>query len=173
MRRGIALVAAVAIVVLVNFSIYEKEQHLAHGEIMYLELAPVDPRSLMQGDYMTLRFEIGNQIRDAVGSNGPADSEREEISEGYAVVRLDERGVAHFVRLAASNTALEDNQRALFFRQRNGRILFATNAFFFQEGQAERYEAARYGRFRVNEEGEPLLVGLHDEGLVRLDPLDG
>lgn len=170
MRRGIALVTALAILVLVNFSIYEKEQHLAQGEIMYLELAPVDPRSLMQGDYMTLRFEIGNQIRDAVGSNGPADSEREEISEGYAVVRLDERGVAHFVRLAASNTALEDNQRTLFFRQRNGRILFATNAFFFQEGQAERYEAARYGRFRVNKDGEPLLVGLHNEELEPLAP---
>ncbi|WP_414673872.1 GDYXXLXY domain-containing protein, partial [Marinimicrobium sp. UBA4509] len=52
MRRGIALVTALAILVLVNFSIYEKEQHLAQGEIMYLELAPVDPRSLMQGDYM-------------------------------------------------------------------------------------------------------------------------
>lgn len=173
MRRGVALVTAVAIVVLVNFSIYEKEQHLAHGEIMYLELAPVDPRSLMQGDYMTLRFEIGDQIRDAVRSNGQADDEPDDTSEGYAIVRLDEQSIAHFVRLAASNTALEEDQRALFYRQRNGRILFATNAFFFQEGQAERYEAARYGRFRVNEKGKPLLVGLHDEGLGRLDPVDG
>ncbi|WP_286875461.1 GDYXXLXY domain-containing protein, partial [Marinimicrobium sp. UBA4509] len=111
---------------------------------------------------MTLRFEIGNQIRDAVRSNGQADDEPDDTSEGYAIVRLDEQSIAHFVRLAASTTALEEDQRALFYRQRNGRILFATNAFFFQEGQAERYEAARYGRFRVNEEGEPLLVGLHD-----------
>ena len=42
---------------------------------------------------------------------------------------------------------------------------FATDAFFFQEGHAERYEPARYGRFRVNEDGEPLLVALHDSEL--------
>ncbi|WP_340367543.1 GDYXXLXY domain-containing protein, partial [Marinobacter azerbaijanicus] len=45
---------------------------------------------------------------------------------------------------------------------------FATDAFFFQEGHAERYELARYGRFRVNERGEPLLVALHDEAFKEL-----
>lgn len=168
MRKAIALIATLAILVVVNLSIYQKEQHLAQGEVLLLELAPVDPRSLMQGDYMALRFEVGEEIRAALSVG--AD---EQASEGYAVVTIDDQGIARFNRLASQEDVLADGERKLFFRQRNDRILFATNAYFFKEGEAERYEAARYGRFRVNEKGEPLLVGLHDEGLGRLDPADG
>ena len=44
-------------------------------------------------------------------------------------------------------------------------ILFATNAFFFEEGTGQAYEEARFGQFRVNEKGEVLLAGLLDERL--------
>ena len=37
-----------------NWSIYQKEQTLRDGQLVLFELAPVDPRSLMQGDYMYL-----------------------------------------------------------------------------------------------------------------------
>ena len=39
-----------------NWSIYQKEQTLRDGQLVLFELAPVDPRSLMQGDYMSLRY---------------------------------------------------------------------------------------------------------------------
>ncbi len=42
----------------VNLSIQTKEDIKANGETVLLQLAPVDPRSLMQGDYMALRFAI-------------------------------------------------------------------------------------------------------------------
>ncbi len=103
MRKGIALVTALAILLLVNLSIYEKEQHLTQGEVLFLELAPVDPRSLMQGDYMTLRFEVGDRIREAAS----------EASEGYAIVSLDEQRVAHFTRLGKPDEPLAENERAL------------------------------------------------------------
>ena len=45
---------------------------------------------------------------------------------------------------------------------------FATNAFFFQEGTAKRYEAARYGEFRVASDGELLLTGLRGKELQPL-----
>lgn len=163
MRKGIALLTGLVILGLVNWSIYEKEQHLKQGEVVFLELAPVDPRSLMQGDYMALRFEVGNRIREAL------PSEESNATQGYAIVRLDEQKVAHFVRFGDKNELLAQNERRLYFRQRDGRVQFATNAYFFEEGQAERYEPARYGRFRVNEQGEPLLVGMHDAELERLD----
>ncbi len=164
MRRGIALLTGLVILGLINWSIYEKENHLKQGEVVFLELAPVDPRSLMQGDYMALSFEVGNRIRQALSSD---DS---QATQGYAIVRLDERKVAHFVRLGDKNERLAQNERRLYFRQRDGRVQFATNAYFFEEGQAERYEPARYGRFRVNDKGEPLLVGMHDAEMERLDP---
>ena len=43
---------------LFNNSILQKEELLSNGQLILLELVPVDPRSLMQGDYMRLRYAI-------------------------------------------------------------------------------------------------------------------
>ena len=87
--------------------------------------------------------------------------------EGWAVLNIDERGVGQFSTIATSPESAA-NQINLAFRIRSGTIKFATNAFFFQEGTGELYERARYGEFRLNPKGEPLLVGLRDENLVKL-----
>ena len=50
LNRWIIVLATVFVLVVVNGSIWQKERHLAEGEIVYLELAPVDPRSLIQSD---------------------------------------------------------------------------------------------------------------------------
>ncbi|CAG0878818.1 unnamed protein product [Cyprideis torosa] len=57
----IALATLAIILAVVNWSIVGKEKHLADGRKIYLELAPVDPRSLMQGDYMALRFRLADE----------------------------------------------------------------------------------------------------------------
>lgn len=165
MRRLWIVVSALAVLVVVNASIALKEHHLATGEVVYLELAPVDPRSLMQGDYMALNFTVQNAIRRH-RDNAPANA------NGAVVVRLDDRRVAHFVRLDDGAQPLADDEMRLRYRVRDNRVKFATNAFFFEEGTAERYEAARYGRFRVNDAGAPLLVSLHDESLNELGEMD-
>jgi uncharacterized membrane-anchored protein len=66
MYRKVALVSLVVILALVNWSIFGKEKQLAEGKIVYLDLAPVDPRSLMQGDYMALRFQLANEVYSAL-----------------------------------------------------------------------------------------------------------
>jgi hypothetical protein len=67
--------------------------------------------------------------------------------------------VASFVRLD-DGTPLAADELRVRYRIRDGRPKFATNAFFFQEGDAELYDAARYGEFRVDDDGELLLTGL-------------
>ena len=52
------ITACAIVLLLINYSIYQREQHIAHGQTVYVQLAPVDPRSLMQGDYMALDFEL-------------------------------------------------------------------------------------------------------------------
>ena len=43
-------------------AVNDKETTILKGKLVYLELAPVDPRSLMQGDYMALYYAIqGNR----------------------------------------------------------------------------------------------------------------
>lgn len=45
------------------FNIIKNESILNDGETVLLELRPVDPRSIMQGDYMALRFRLGDDVR--------------------------------------------------------------------------------------------------------------
>ncbi|GGX43846.1 GDYXXLXY domain-containing protein [Saccharospirillum salsuginis] len=165
MRKVWVVASALVVLVLVNLSIAMKEYHLAMGEVVYLELAPVDPRSLMQGDYMALRFALQNDIRNARQNTSATVN-------GTAIVRLDENRVAQFVRLDDADAPLAENEIRLQYRIRNHWVKIATNAFFFREGTADRYEAARYGRFRVNDDGAPLLVSLHDESLNNLGEMD-
>jgi uncharacterized membrane-anchored protein len=171
MAKKIVLVATVFILGIVNWSIMGKETHLTQGRIVYLELAPVDPRSLMQGDYMALRFKIANAVHQALPKADRYRGWRQAVdaSDGYVVVRLDARQVGSFKGLD-SNQALSEDELRLRFRVRSGEVKFATNAFFFQEGHAQYYTPAKYGQFRVDDRGELLLVAMYDKDLKRLGP---
>jgi len=171
MSKVIAVLGLVLALGLINWSIYQKEQHLRHGDVIKLKLAPVDPRSLMQGDYMALRFEHANQIREVLPKNESNAFWQGgvEDADGWVIVQLDEFATASFVALD-SGQSLAAKQRKLQFRARNGQIKFASNAFFFEEGTAHRYDAAQYGEFRVNQQGEVLLTALLDKDLQILGP---
>ncbi|MCP5443893.1 MAG: GDYXXLXY domain-containing protein [Chromatiaceae bacterium] len=166
----IAAVAGLLVLGIVNLSIVQKETLLREGDLVFLELAPVDPRSLMQGDYMALRFQVGDAIRGHLNgqqtSGGRTGSQLESM-DGRIIVSVDERSVGHFVRLL-DGQAPGNGEKVMQFRVRNGQVRFATNAFFFQEGTADVYTQARYGEFRVGEDGELLLVGVRDKDLRAL-----
>lgn len=171
MSKKIAIGSLIIILALVNWSIVRKEKHLAEGKTVYLELAPVDPRSLMQGDYMALRFRLADEVSTAL----PKTTDRRpwrhaiEASDGLVVTRLDERNIATFKSLYEDQT-LANHDILLRYRVRNGAVKFATNAYFFQEGHAKYYQPARYGQFRVDNNGELLLVAMYDKDLNRLEP---
>ena len=154
MRKAIVIAAGLAILVLVNFSIYSREQLLTAGSVVLLQLAPVDPRSLMQGDYMALRFAVANEIQSRVA--------KEEAHDGHVVLALDQKRVGSFARID-DGRPLAANEVRMHYRLRDKRIKFATNAYFFQEGDADLYARARFGEFRVGEDGESILTGVRDE----------
>lgn len=171
MRNKIAIIAGVIVLLLVNWSISGKEHHLKEGKVVYLKLAPVDPRSLMQGDYMQLRFIMGNSIYAALPKDKSKKHWRRNVAaqDGRVVVSLDDKLIASFKRLE-DEMSLTENEMLLRYRVRDGRVKFATNAFFFQEGHAKVYNAARYGQFRVDEKGELLLTSMHNDKLEMLKP---
>lgn len=145
-----------------GFNIVKNEKVLSEGETVLLALRPVDPRSLMQGDYMRLRFEVCNHIYGL-------DAE----SNKFCVVRLDDDRVAHFVSLTNDATvALREDELLLrysleknSFRRKSYTI--GSNSYFFQEGTGNKYVAAKYGMLKVVTKGEMIgtcsLVGLCDE----------
>lgn len=85
-----------AVLLVVNGAIVRKQAIVDEGRAVFLELAPVDPRSLMQGEYMRLNYALN---RDDLlrGQRGAAPT------RGRMILQLDERKVATF-------HALEDGE---------------------------------------------------------------
>jgi uncharacterized membrane-anchored protein len=159
MRRALVLGGLALVLVVPNALVAHKEWLLADGTPVLLELAPVDPRSLIQGDYMRLDYAITRQIADS-GQRWPRT--------GQIVVALDENGVARFVRRHDGRTPLGARERLLTYRRRDGRIRIGTDAFHFQEGRAGDYQSARYGELRLSPSGTSVLVGLRDSARTAL-----
>ena len=152
MRKYMVLIIGLFILGAINVSIWHKEQLLANGKTVFLALAPVDPRSLMQGDYMALRFELERDIAPQL------THDKTQNADGYVVVNINAQGVGEFAQLQDTlPNAVNPQQVAMRYRVREGKIKFATNAFFFEEGKGDTYAKARYGEFKVADDGELLL----------------
>lgn len=152
-RRRLAVIAATTVLILafVNLEIAGKERILREGTTVLLELAPIDPRSLLQGDYMALRYAMAGEVARAAVEKG--------VSEGRIVVDLDRNGVARFARIHEGEP-LTEGQHLLQFRKRGDSVRLASDAWFFEEGTAQAYRGARFGELRVADDGEAVLVAV-------------
>lgn len=164
----IAVLGLVGVLIFINMNVVKYEAHLASGDPVLLQLAPVDPRGFMQGDYMALSYVLENDILDTLDKT----RDRDKAADGYVIIALDEHNVGHFVRLADSKQpkTLKADERSIHYRLRDSSVKLATNAFFFQEGHADAFEAAKYGLFRVNDKGYPLLTNLVNETFEVINP---
>lgn len=158
-RWGLAA-SIVAVLAVVNGGIWQKENLIAHGRPVYVELAPVDPRSLMQGDFMRLNFRMPGEVQARL--DGLTTSQRPRM-----IARRDERGVATLVRLD-DGTALAAEEFRFELTPKDGRWILVSDAWFFREGEAQRWQPAKYGEFRVDPSGKALLVGLRGPNLEAL-----
>ncbi|MGP9801895.1 GDYXXLXY domain-containing protein [Rheinheimera sp. NSM] len=144
---AVLLVLATAGVAIVQF-----EHTLRTGRVVNIALAPLDPRSIMQGDYMALAYAIDREL--------PEDAAQYK----YAWLRVDaeQRAALH----SLSNSLPQEPQLvAVLLRRRDGIVSVGPNAFFFAEGSGALYEQAPYGQLRVDAGGKALLVSLLDENL--------
>ncbi len=155
----IVLLNLVLLLIYFNHSIAKKEELLKDGQLVLLELAPVDPRSLMQGDYMALRYKISENIDF---DNMP--------KRGYCVVVLDQNNRANKVRFQKDFTPLNKDEHLIEYTASDKwNINIGAESFFFQEGQAGKYEKAKYGGVKIDKDGNSLLVGLYDEQLRKIE----
>ena len=90
----ISLLVIGVIAYVIQFSA-SRERLAVEGREIFLELAPVDPLSLLQGQYMQVSF--------AVEREGLLVAEGQSLQGKLAVLSLDERGVAKFVGVEANN----------------------------------------------------------------------
>lgn len=155
-RQLALLLSGLAILAGINATVWRYEHAMSSGEVVLLRLAPVDPRSLMQGDYMRLNYEIARELtsRDArTTQNKGIDT---------LVIRLDAHQVASLVADGKPDRLARD-ERLLQVHQSERQWQIGPDAYFFEEGTGGQYETARYGEFRLQADGKTLLVGLRDE----------
>lgn len=165
-RRAIAAACIGLFLVLFAWSVVQKERLLASGDQIILALRPVDPRSLMQGDYMILRLAIENDIRNSLyGLSG----EDRALAKGVAVVEIEQGKPARFKRLD-NGSSLAAGEKRLVFRGLEGEIQVSSGAFFFQEGHGKAYEKARFALLRVDDSGNSLITSLLDERMEIIRP---
>ncbi|MDC1287242.1 GDYXXLXY domain-containing protein [Gammaproteobacteria bacterium] len=158
--RTIVLAVTVAAVLLaINVEIAGKERIVRNGETVLLRIAPRDPRSMLQGDYMALRYSMAGLVA--------RDARKHEMNDGIAVIELGKLNEARFVSLYEGQP-LGRGQQLLRYRKRGDSVRLGSDAYFFEEGSWQKYRAARYGEIRVNAKGDAVLIGLRDAEGERL-----
>jgi len=131
------------------------------GRTVYLDLQPVDPRALMLGDYMRLRY---------AEERVPEGMDIDDLpSKGGFVMTLNENNVGRFSHLD-SKAKIASNQVRFNYTRTNRSLTFGAPRFYFENGTAETYENARYGVFKVSPAGKAILVKLADEEFRTLRP---
>jgi len=179
-----------ALVIGVIFYVFQfsasRDRLATEGREIFLELAPVDPLSLLQGQYMRIEFAVEREqlpLYDEVNIEGKR-----------AVLKIDGQGIATFVGVEKNNDLgpdevlfkgrlrkmedweIRDLERR---RQQRGdsdekifghyvRLEIPQQTFLFKENTEGRYESAKYGVFRVGESGDHILMDLADENLQKL-----
>lgn len=139
----------------VNGTILKKRKILDEGRLVLMELAPRDPRSLMQGDYMVLRQALLND-------QASKTKMEKEPTRGKLVMKMDDKNIATFAR-PDDGTALSENEVFLKYRRSKRRYHFGLESFFFQEGDGKEYATAKHCEVKIDEGGNAVLVDLVKE----------
>ncbi|WP_440206807.1 GDYXXLXY domain-containing protein [Acinetobacter oleivorans] len=171
MKKYFSLILALATILIFVGLVAKNEWHLHHSKNIFIELRPVDPRSILQGDYMALAYELNLQSLKAL-----AGSENEALDQ----VIFNHSSVPAKVILDSQNrvvhTILDINNsfagQSLILKNPENRLqaLYpASRSFLFAEGLAQCYQKAKYAEFKVNTKGEAILFDLRGEELQPLN----
>lgn len=160
LRRHLVLLVPAAMAAILLPGVLNNEALIRDGERLLVKLAPVDPRSLLQGDYMALAFDLGPAT-----PTGGMDESLEQAR--HVVFQRAANGLATARRLELDDRRppLASDERRMPLSRKSGRTVLVTDAWYFKEGTGERWAQAAYGEFRLRADGRALLVGLADENM--------
>ena len=150
MSKTKKIILAVNLLLVLGFFVYavsKYEERLANSTEILLQLGPVDPRSLMQGDYMELDYSLRWQIPRYADST-------------YIVVKVAPDKEATFERLQNDKTLHEGELLLRYTRDSKGKVCIGAETYFFQEGTDYKYSYAQYGLVKVDSDGNCTIVGL-------------
>ena len=187
-------VFVIALLGAVNYKVQQFEDVLATGKPVVLKIAPVDPRSLMQGDYMVLNYAILSEFQQSqvLSESNESLKTSESIDAGeanetiettgidesspsgkkaYILVHLDKNHVATFCEEQSEiPTDFKHCTPNVYLpiRYKGGWLpKLPSQDYFFAEGKGEYYAQAEYAEYRFKD-GILLLARLLDKDLKGL-----
>ena len=126
-RQKWLLLTIVVQLLIVTALIASKEILLRTGQTVKLELAPLDPRSLLQGDYVRLNYKI-SQLPSEVAFG---DNYRVQL-----VLHPDENGVSQFKEVYNKDKRLAPSEVVItgWRRGDRNRLSYGIESYFVPEG---------------------------------------
>ena len=178
---GLVGVFLIALLGAVNYKVQQFEDVLATGKPVVLKIAPADPRSLMQGDYMVLNYAILSELQQSQFSSESNESNESNETTGidelspsgkkaYILVHLDKNHVATLCE--AQSEIPTDFKHCtpnvyLPIRYKGWSPELPSQDYFFAEGKGEYYAQSEYAEYRFKD-GILLLARLLDKDLKGL-----
>ena len=158
-RTAVWLLAAVTLLQLgvLSAQTARSEWLLAHGQTIKLELAPVDPRSMLQGDYVILSYDISRP------EWGDEEWKRLESNPKAALVLApDAAGVYRLERLYEEGSPLREGEVLIRGKWDGYRgIDFGIEHYFIPEGTGiDLVNQVRYAEVKLSSKGDAILLRL-------------
>ncbi|MDX8344169.1 GDYXXLXY domain-containing protein [Rossellomorea sp. YZS02] len=148
----------------IGYQVYSNESLLQNGETIILDLQPVDPRSLLQGDYVELNYAISQLEDTSIDDNGPITivlRKNEQGTHEYAgVYRFN--GKWHTPYETKSGDVLL-NGKVTSSWDNHVQITYGIEHFFIPEGTGMDVEGKlKAAVVKVSDKGDGFFVRLLD-----------
>lgn len=190
-RRWILPIAVIVAVVQIAFlysMIASRSSILRDGKEIFLSVEPVDPRDLLRGDYVVLRYNISS-IPSSLFQNEPeANDDGDEYEDVFVRLRADENGIwqpvsARFGQKPepeSSDNEIDIRGQARithFSHDTSLSVLYGLERFYVPEGEGREIEsnlAVREFRMKVavTDDGLSQIKAFYDgDAMLYAEPL--
>ncbi|MFS0824316.1 GDYXXLXY domain-containing protein [Bacillus sp. 1P02SD] len=142
----------------VGYQIGSNESLLQNGKEITLELAPVDPRSMLQGDYVTLRYEIAEV---------PELTNVRSGNRVYILAKKDQNGVYQREKILTSIDPKEyqlAEDEVLIAGKYNGYdgVILGIESYFVKEGTGLDLQLdAKHAKVKVAKNGNAIVETIY------------
>lgn len=152
MKKLLVMLNLILLIVAFGYSVIREENNLKKNTF-YIKTSPVDPRSLIQGDYMVLNYNITDSAR----------IEAVNIRKGYIRIKINDLKIAEFIRVDKEYVPPSNNEISIQFQKNSSNIDIGVNSYLFQEGTGNKFQKAQYAEVIELKNGKLRLKSLLDK----------
>ncbi len=152
MKKLLVVLNLILLIVVFGYSVIKEENNLKKNTF-YIKTSPVDPRSLIQGDYMVLNYNITDSAR----------IEAVNIRKGYIRIKINDLKIAEFIRVDKEYVPPSNNEISIQFQKNSSNIDIGVNSYLFQEGTGNKFQMAQYAEVIELKNGKLRLKSLLDK----------